>query len=217
MDITILTDNKNSWIIPYVEILKKQLSLNHNVSHIYKSENISKGDLLIILSCENLISKNGLSLNTNNIVVHPSELPKGRGWSPLAWQVLEGQNKIPITLFEANENLDSGEVYLVDYIELSGYELNDEIKKKQGEKTLQMVKYFINNIDGIASYPQRGKESFYSRRTKEDSELDISKTLDEQFNLLRVVDNARYPAYFVKDNKKYLMKIYEDVMEPVDE
>ena len=41
-------------------------------------------------------------------------------------------------------------------------------------------------------------------------ELNVSKTIKEQFNLLRVCDNERYPAFFYLNNKKYIIKIYGD-------
>lgn len=207
MDINILTDNENSWIIPYAKSLVKDLESNHKVSHYYSSKKVSKGDLLILLSCERLVSKAILSLNRKNIVVHPSELPHGKGWSPLAWQILEGKNKIPITLFEANEKLDSGDIYLRDYIELEGHELNNEIKEKQGAKTIEMVKNFIENIDNAIGISQDNEGSFYSRRTQKDSEIDIDKTIRKQFNLLRIVDNDRYPAYFYNNGEKYIIRI----------
>ena len=31
----------------------------------------------------------------------------------------------------------------------------------------------------------------------------------EQFNHLRIVDNNNYPAFFYKDDKKYILKIEE--------
>ena len=39
------------------------------------------------------------------------------------------------------------------------------------------------------------------------SSIDIDKTFREQFNLLRVVDNKRYPAFFYFKNQKYVIKI----------
>jgi methionyl-tRNA formyltransferase len=47
-------------------------------------------------------------------------------------------------------------------------------------------------------------------RTSKDSKLNMNKTIKNQFNLLRIVDNERYPAYFIYNNKKYILKIYED-------
>jgi hypothetical protein len=37
--------------------------------------------------------------------------------------------------------------------------------------------------------------------------LNLDLTLREQFNLLRVVDNERYPAYFELNGIKYVIKI----------
>ena len=42
MNITILTDNPNSWILPYVEDLKESLK-DHDVTHLYSAENIQGG------------------------------------------------------------------------------------------------------------------------------------------------------------------------------
>ena len=93
MNITILTDNPNSWIIPYVNQLKDHLiNLHFNVTHITNHGDIKKGDIMFILSCEKILPKEKLNFHEHNIVVHPSKLPEGKGWSPLAWQVLEGKN-----------------------------------------------------------------------------------------------------------------------------
>ena len=148
-------------------------------------------------------------MNTNNIVVHPSQLPQGKGWSPLAWQVLEGKDIIPITLFEAAGGVDNGDVYLRDVIELDGTELNTRIKELQGKKVLSMVMKYIALRDKLEPAPQQGEETSYPKRSTEDSELDTNKTLEENFNLLRIADNEQYPAFFIRDGKKYTIKIYE--------
>lgn len=210
MKITILTDNPNSWIIPYVEELKKELSENHILHHVYSISDVIGGDVMLILSCENILKKEFLQLHKSNVVVHPSKVPQGKGWSPLAWQVLEGLNKIPVSLFEAIESVDAGDVYIVDYIELKGHELNDEIKHKQGLLTKKIIKQYINEFNTIKGIPQSGEESFYPRRKQKENELDINKTILEQFNLLRIVDNERYPAHFYVGNKKYILKIHKD-------
>jgi methionyl-tRNA formyltransferase len=208
MKITILTDNPNSWIIPYVDTIKNKLNNNHNVEHVLSYKDIKKGDILFILSCEKIIKKEVLELNKNNIVVHPSKLPKGRGWSPLAWQIIEGNNEIPISLFEAVEDVDAGPVYILDYIKLEGHELNDEIKDEQGKKTIEMVNRYVDNYP-MEPKQQNGVETFYQKRKEKDNELDINKTIDEQFNLFRIVDNERYPIHFIKNGIKYKLKIYK--------
>ena len=209
MKITIYTDNPNSWIMPYIEVLKKELD-GHELRHIYKKSEIVSGDLLLILSCESILNNNILSLHRNNIVVHPSKLPLGKGWSPLAWQILEGKNKIPVSLFEAVDQVDAGDIYLVDHIELKGHELNDEIKHEQGIVTIRMILKYIDEYDDIKGITQQGEETFYKKRSKQTNEIDINKSISEQFNLLRIVDNERYPAYFINQGEKYILKIYKD-------
>ena len=43
-----------------------------------------------------------------------------------------------------------------------------------------------------------------------DTYLDTNKTIKEQFNLLRISDNKRYPARFKIEGKDYILKIYKD-------
>jgi methionyl-tRNA formyltransferase len=211
MNITILTDNPNSWILPYVEDLKNILIKEHKIHHVYNTIDIIGGDIMLVLSCEKILKKQFLELHKSNVVVHPSKVPQGKGWSPLAWQILEGVNKIPVSLFEAVEEVDAGNVYKVDYIELDGSELNVEIKHLQGVLTINMVKWYIDNFNSIVGVPQIGNESFYAKRREKDNELDVDKTITEQFNLLRVVDNNRYPAHFFYKGNKYILKVYKDI------
>ena len=66
---------------------------------------------------------------------------------------------------------------------------------------------FVENIQNLHGRAQTGEESFYPKRTAKDSELDVTKSIAEQFNLLRVVDNERYPAFFRYNNNTYIIKI----------
>ncbi len=116
-----------------------------------------------------------------------------------------------MTLFEAVEKVDAGDIYLQEIMSFNGSELAQEIQEKQGNAVKKLVLEFISQYPNIKGKPQVGEDSFYSKRTSKDSELNIDKTISEQFNLLRVVDNERYPAFFIKDGQKYILKIYKDL------
>tara|TARA_B110000027_G_C16106319_1_gene295474 strand:- start:1225 stop:1863 length:639 start_codon:yes stop_codon:yes gene_type:complete len=210
MNITILTDNPKSWYVFYVKELIEILSKKNNVNHIFDKKDIKEGDIMFILSCERILSSKYLKFHKNNIVIHPSKLPLGKGWSPLAWQILDNQNSIPFSLFEVNEGLDSGDIYFVSYLNLKGHEINCEIKELQGKLFNEMVREFVDSYKEIVPTKQEGQESFYSKRTKLDSELNVDNSIREQFNLLRIVDNERYPAYFSLNGHKYIVKISKD-------
>ncbi len=209
LKITLITDNPKSWIIPFAARLRATLQKQHSVRWVFDPGKVRAGDLAVFLSCETIVKSNILRLSKHNLVVHPSRLPKGRGWSPLAWQILEGKNKIPVTMFEAAESVDSGEIYFQDQIIFEGHELVDELRQKQGGKALELVEKFVQRYPKIKSRPQAGQPSYYRRRTALDSELQIDKSLKAQFNLLRVADNERYPAFFYYCGHKYVLKIYK--------
>ena len=207
MKIQLLVDNKASWIVPYAEQLCSTLiQLKHESRLIFRHDEVLEGDILCLLSCEKVFKN--LSLNKFNLVVHESDLPEGKGWSPVTWQILEGKSTIPITLFEAADSIDSGQIYSQAYISLDGTELLDEIKHKQGAVTQSLILSFIECLPDIKVRPQSGDETFYPRRRPDDSRLDVHKSLYEQFDLLRVCDNERYPAHFTMRNKEYVIKIY---------
>jgi methionyl-tRNA formyltransferase len=211
MNIYILVDNPESWILEWTRRIKQSLSKdNHDVSVVHHQSEIEFCDIAFYLGCTNMVNRQALNKSKSSIVVHPSDLPKGRGFSPLAWQVLEGKYEITVCLFEATEGCDEGDIYLKSSFALSGLELNDEIKQKQGRAILDLCLEYVNEYGHIKAEGQLGDPTYYDRRSKDSSELDLHKTIAEQFNLLRIVDNERYPAFFYFKNKKYILKIYDD-------
>lgn len=204
--ITVLVDN-NSWILPYAEQLITELSANYQCQLIRKAQNIPQGDVCFFLGCTQIVSSDILSRNQHNLVVHESNLPQGKGFAPMSWQILAGANSIPVCLLEASNEVDSGEIWLTDTIELDGTELHADWRAKQGEVTLKLAKAFIKNFAKLSPTKQIGASSFYTKRAPQDSELDTNKSLSEQFNLLRIVSNNDYPAFFIKDGVKYKLEI----------
>ncbi len=208
--LNILIDNPKSWIWGYLREIRQLLDRYAEQVMIFrKCSEVTGGDILFLLSCDRIISSKTLSKHKHNIVIHESDLPLGKGWSPLSWQVESSCNEIPVTLFEATEELDSGHWYLKDKICLDGDELVDDIREKQARKTLALIERFLANYP-LPAHPQKGEESLYPKRTIKDQELDINSTIAAQFNLLRVCDNERYPAHFYVGGRKYIVKIYQE-------
>lgn len=205
MKIAILT-SPGQWFENYAKKLSEKLAdapvyLEHTkINNSY--------DIVFILSYHRLIDREFLLQHKHNIVIHESDLPLGKGWAPLFWQILEGKNEIVFTMFEAADGVDNGDVYMKKTLQLNGTELNEELRKKRADLTIQMCQEFIKQYDTFKQpKPQTGSESFYPKRTAQDSELDINKTIKEQFNLLRIVDNDSYPAFFELDGHRYRLAI----------
>ena len=127
-----------SWINVYMpELLLGWSADSHEVRWAHDAEALPEGDMCFYLSYGKIVNASLLAKNKNNLVVHESDLPKGRGWSPLTWQVLEGADSIPVTLFEATEKVDSGQIYLQETIDLHGNELVEELRD------LKLLRRFI--------------------------------------------------------------------------
>ena len=159
-----------------------------------------------------MLSSEQLAFHRHNLVVHESALPEGQGWSPMTWQILEGASSIPITLFEATAALDAGPIYLQQQIALQGHELMEEWRVLQAQATLALCLAWFDRYQEVvnAAQPQHGEASHYRRRRPADSQLDPERALAEQFNLLRVVDNHRYPAFFHWRGRSYVLEVLVD-------
>lgn len=208
--IAVLTSD--NWFVPYAQKLMNILNaIGYDTNLFLSHDEINRDfEVVFILSYFRIIGNDFLRNHKHNIVIHASDLPNGRGWAPLFWQILEKKNMIPITLFEANENADDGDFYIKDYISLEGHELNDEIRDKQAEKTFELCLKFLNEYDALVPIKQTGTITYYGKRTPKDSELDINKSIKEQFNLLRIVNNDEYPAFFESNGCRYIVKIYKE-------
>ncbi len=205
--IAILT-SPDQWFVPCAQELSQRIDgssffLNHkDIDSTY--------EIVFIISYHNIIEESYLKLHKHNIVIHESALPKGKGWAPMFWQVLEGKNKIPFTMFEAGNGVDNGDIYFQNTLVLTGYELNEELREKQARFTINMCLEFLQSYSTLClPREQSGVESFYAKRTPKDSELDIKKSIESQFNLLRIVNNNDYPAFFELGGRKYTLKIEE--------
>lgn len=206
--IAILT-SKGSWFVPYAHDYINILREKGYDSELFSNpKNIGlKYKIVFALSYFEIIPERFLKYH-RFLIVHESALPRGKGWAPLFWQILEGRKKIPVVLFEATPEVDAGDIYIRDYIVFRGDELHDEIREKQARKTILLCLHFLNNE--LKPHKQSGEISYYPKRTPENSELDIDKTISEQFNLLRIVDNKEYPAFFHYKGNSYILKIYKE-------
>jgi len=203
-----LVCEENSWLLPYTEVLLKKLWV-HDVKAklVHEYSHIQSGEAAFFLGCTKVCPKELLLRNPYNLVVHESELPKGRGFAPISWTVLGGKNEIVFSLIEANEKVDTGKIYSQSKIRMAGTELCDEIRELQGFKTVELCLDFILNGRIEDARDQAGEATYFRRRTPADSKLDVHKTIAEQFDLLRIVDNQRYPAYFNYRGRAYRLKI----------
>ena len=211
LNVSVLVDHPGSYLHDYIDQLLAEIKKRgHMLSYVTKLEDLQGGELLFLLGCKAILTPQQLKLHKHNLVVHPSKLPEGRGSAALVNKILEGENTVWLTLFEALEKVDAGPIYFQESITFEGHELSDEIRKAQTMKVFALVLKYLDAYPNVKGRSQEGSSSFYKRRGPDDSELDMDKSIRDQFNLLRIVDNERYPAFFRHLGKKYVVKIYKE-------
>jgi methionyl-tRNA formyltransferase len=215
MIVTVLITDVNH---PIMEYLNKWAKIHRDsgrdVSIIHDVKDLNGGDFLFLVSCAQILKTEDIRKFTHALVLHASDLPEGRGWSPHIWRVLEGESKITVSVLDAVASVDKGDIWLQTHFELEGHELFDEINKKLFEAELNLMTSVITTHKKIAPIPQKGiGERYYRKRAPSDSFIDLNKPISEQFNLLRVCDPNRFPAYFEYLGHKYqitVRKIQDD-------
>jgi len=207
MNITIFYSSKQHPIFPYLLKWHNNNSNKHKISLINNISEIKNGDILFLIASSEIIKVAILKKFKKVLCVHESDLPKGRGWSPSVHLILNGEKEIPICLFEATEKVDSGDIWKKDFIKIEMHELANEINQKISKKTIELIEFAIDNFNSITTIPQSGEPSYFSKRTPEDSEIDLNKTIKEQINLLRIADQNRYPCFFNYEGNRYKISI----------
>ena len=127
------------------------------------------------------------------IMFHMTDLPFGRGGSPLQNLIVRGISKTKISAFRCVEELDAGPIYLKKPLSLQG---------SAGEIYLRAARIIEDMIVEILStrpipQPQIGKPTVFKRRRPEDGDLSAVRSLEEAFDLIRMLDAEGYPHAFL--------------------
>ncbi|MBH0078181.1 formyltransferase family protein [Pseudoalteromonas sp. NZS11] len=207
--VTLICSDKNHPVFKCLEMWKEVNSKKYTIDLFTSINEVSaRGDILFLVSCTEIVKTRHRELFDHTLVLHASDLPKNRGWSPHIWAVINGESKIVLSLLEAEDKVDTGRIWKKIDIQLDGTELYDEINKKLFDAELLLLSWACENINSVKPQAQDEIASNYLRkRTPEDSELNINQSLKEQFNQLRVCDPERFPAYFYINGCKYKIKV----------
>ena len=203
MNISILITSKvhpvNIYVNKWVEKNK-----SHQISVVHSKEELTSGDILFLISCSNIVSKLERDKFKKTLIIHASDLPNGRGWSPHIWEIINGSTDITLSLLEAENKVDTGDIWKKVSVPIPKTALFDEINDLIFNSELELMNFAIENYNIIKPKKQPNIDGVYwSKRSPKDSVIDINQTISEQFDLIRVCDPKRFPAYFYKDGVKF--------------
>lgn len=133
--------------------------------------------------------------NYECVCFHMTDVPYGRGGSPLQNLIAEGHRFTKLTALRMTNELDAGPVYLKRDLSLEGGSA-EEIYMRAGELSSTMVLDIIAG-DPVPE-PQQGDVKTFKRRTPKQSSLPVELSLKEVHDFIRMLDAEGYPQAFLE-------------------
>lgn len=130
--------------------------------------------------------------NFECILFHMTDLPYGRGGSPLQNLILRGHKKTKISAIRVEAGLDTGDIYLKKELSLEGSA--QEIFERANDIIFKMILEIIKS--NLTPFKQIGEPYNFKRRTPEMSNIKDLKKLDEIYDYIRMLDAEGYPKAF---------------------
>lgn len=128
------------------------------------------------------------------VVFHMTDLPFGRGGSPLQNLIERGVCQTKISALKVNAELDGGDIY--SKRELSLYGSAQEIYMKATRIIINMIETIIKTEPQPVS--QVGKVIRFKRRIPEQSNIEDLSSIEKVFDYIRMLDADGYPAAFIE-------------------
>lgn len=127
------------------------------------------------------------------VCFHMTDVPFGRGGSPLQNLILGGHAKTKISALRMTRKMDAGPVYLKKALSLEGRA--EDIFLMTAKIVFDMIDIIVH--DNPIPKPQLGQIVTFSRRTPEQSILPEHGNLKEIYNFIRMLDAPTYPFAFI--------------------
>lgn len=135
------------------------------------------------------------------LCLHPSNLPKYRGGSPIQNQVISGEDVSAVSIFKMNNELDAGPIYYQKDFLLNGYldAILNNIESIGCEGTAKFIADYENN-NVVFVEQNRDEATFCKRRSSKDSEIKPEDFLKYDskyfFNMVRSLQ-LPYPECYI--------------------
>lgn len=132
--------------------------------------------------------------NYECVVFHMTDLPYGRGGSPLQNLIVRGHKETKLSALKVDQGLDTGPIYLKKPLSLEG--TAEEIFKRTDSIIEEMIKEIL--IENLQPVPQDGEPVVFKRRRAEDGCMNDIADLNTIFDYIRMLDAPGYPKAYIE-------------------
>ena len=135
--------------------------------------------------------------NFECVLFHMTDLPYGRGGSPLQNLIVEGHKSTKISALKVSKGIDEGPIYLKHDLSLHG--TAKDIFLRSSDIIYEMIINITNN--SLIPKKQKGKPTLFKRRKPQQGDISKLNNLSKVFDYIRMLDCDGYPNAFIEFNK----------------
>lgn len=138
--------------------------------------------------------------NMNCVIFHMTDLPFGRGGSPLQNLIARGIYETKLSALKCTAQLDAGDIYIKQSLSLWG--TAEEIYLRAAELTKEMIVQIVK--DNPKLHKQQGEPVVFQRRKPSEGDIGKLESLSEVFDYIRMLDADTYPPAFLDMNNLHI-------------
>ncbi len=131
--------------------------------------------------------------NYQCVCFHMTDVPYGRGGSPLQNLIVRGHTHTKLTALQMTEQVDAGPVYMKEELSLEGNA--EEIFLRATRLAASMMIRIVE--EKPTPIPQSGEPVIFRRRKPKESEIPASSSLGSIYDFIRMLDAEEYPKAFI--------------------
>ncbi len=134
--------------------------------------------------------------NYECVCFHMTDLPFGRGGSPLQNLILRGHTETKLSAFRMVEAMDAGPVYMKRVLPLEGRA--QDIYLRAGQLSFEMIR-LITESEPVP-VEQQGPPLLFKRRTPEQSQIPEGLNEQQRYDFIRMLDADGYPHAYIEQS-----------------
>lgn len=179
-----------------------------NKEELEKVVNISSDIRYIFFLHWNWLVPEDIWQNYECVCFHMTDVPYGRGGSPLQNLIVRGHKNTMLTALRMVNEMDAGPIYTKRTLSLEG--TAHDIYLRAGEISFDIINWMIQHEPTPA--PQQGEPVVFKRRKPEQSRLPESTTIEALYDHIRMLDAPTYPHAFI-DHGSFYIEFYNADMD----
>lgn len=147
-------------------------------------------DMVVVVSY-GVILRDNVLLSAPCVNIHPSDLPRYRGPSPIRSAIYNGDSKSAVCLMQMTPDLDAGDIYMRREFDIGENDTNTDVEKIVSKIGADMLTEYLANPTKYSATPQEGAPTFTRKFTGNDEIIDWSRGAIEIHNQIRALGAGR--------------------------